>query len=139
MKPNIALLDESYPSECIKFRTVLSTSHVRFQITGMPVISEARGASLQNEFSHESLPLKPAGRQQRQLETQSQSSESEDDSEYLPDAQKASGYSDEAHKKVVYEPLRGRDALDDMIDEAKAVKDLVRLTHFYFQKAYAER
>ncbi|KAE8133157.1 hypothetical protein BDV38DRAFT_287018 [Aspergillus pseudotamarii] len=121
---NIALLDESYPSECIKFRTVLSTSHVRFRITGMPVVSEAREASQQNEPSDESLPLKPAGRQQRQLETQSQSSESEDDSEYQPDAQKVDGYPDEAHNEVFNEPLRGRDALDDMIDEAKAVKDL---------------
>ncbi|KAE8325149.1 hypothetical protein BDV39DRAFT_194623 [Aspergillus sergii] len=122
--PNIALLDESYPSECIKFRTVLSTSHVRFRITGMPVVSKAKEASQQNEPSDESLPLKPAGRQKRQLDTQSQSSESEDDSEYPPDAQKVNDFSDEAHKEVVYEPLRERDALDDMIDEAKAVNTL---------------
>ncbi|KAB8255107.1 hypothetical protein BDV32DRAFT_142310 [Aspergillus pseudonomiae] len=122
--PNIALLDESYPSECIKFRTVISTSHVRFRITGMPVVSKATEEPQQNEPSDESLPLKPTGRQKRQLETQSQPSESEDDSEYPPDAQKPNGYSDEAQKEVVYEPLRERDALDDMIDEAKAVKDL---------------
>ncbi|BAE64174.1 unnamed protein product [Aspergillus oryzae RIB40] len=123
-KPNIALLDESYPSECIKFRTVLSTSHVRFRINGMPVVSKAKEVSQQNEPSDESLPLKPAGRQKRQLETQSQSSESEDDSEYPPDTQRVNDFSDEAHKEVVSEPLRERDALDDMIDEAKAVNDL---------------
>ncbi|KOC09786.1 DNA polymerase POL4 [Aspergillus flavus AF70] len=123
-KPNIALLDESYPSECIKFRTVLSTSHVRFRINGMPVVSKAKEVSQQNEPSDESLPLKPAGRQKRQLETQSQSSESEDDSEYPPDAQRVNDFSDEAHKEVVSEPLRERDALDDIIDEAKAVNDL---------------
>ncbi|KAE8372152.1 hypothetical protein BDV26DRAFT_274724 [Aspergillus bertholletiae] len=121
--PSIALLDESYPSECIKFRTVLSTSYVRFRITGMPIVSPAGDAPLQMEPLDESLPLKPAGRQQRQPEKQPQLSESEDDSEYPPDAQHANGYSDEAHKAVC-EPLRERDALDDMIDEAKAVKDL---------------
>lgn len=100
----------------------------------MPVVSKAKEVSQQNEPSDESLPLKPAGRQKRQLETQSQSSESEDDSEYPPDTQRVNDFSDEAHKEVVSEPLRERDALDDMIDEAKAVNNLVRPIYFHLQK-----
>ncbi|KAE8394303.1 hypothetical protein BDV23DRAFT_169637 [Aspergillus alliaceus] len=118
--PNIALLDESYPSECIKFRSILNISQARFRVNGIPVVSEKGETSPLNESSAESFALKAASRQQ-QPETQSQSSESEEDPPYV---QQANNYPEKTSQEPVYEPLRERDALDDMIDEAKAVKDL---------------
>ncbi|KAE8349313.1 hypothetical protein BDV28DRAFT_141497 [Aspergillus coremiiformis] len=122
--PNIAVLNENYPSECIEFRSVLSTSHVRFRVNGMAIVAETRETPPRNEPLVESLPLKLAGRQQQRLETQSNLSENEDDSEDVPDAQQTTGYPEETHKELVYDLPREGDTLDDMIDEAKAVKDL---------------
>ncbi|OJK00384.1 hypothetical protein ASPACDRAFT_52099 [Aspergillus aculeatus ATCC 16872] len=92
----VALVDESYPSECVKFRTVLNTAQVRFRVSGTPVPAAEKGSSPVIEPSDgESLSIKPSRReQQQQHETQSHT---------------------ELHK---------RDALDDLIEEAKAVKDL---------------
>ncbi|KAE8150068.1 hypothetical protein BDV25DRAFT_172437 [Aspergillus avenaceus] len=120
--PNVALLDEGYPSECIKFRSVLSTSLVRFRIKGMPVASETKKAIPQVESGEESLPLKPTGKS-RQLQTPSQSDESQSDTD-LPERQVADDGMYQEHEESLLEPLRERDALDDMIEETKAVKDL---------------
>lgn len=136
----VALVDESYPSECVKFRTVLNTAQVRFRVSGTPVPAGDKGSSPVIEPSGgDSLSIKPSRReQQQQHETQSHTElhslttegqtagrqATEQQTSELYTAEQVVECSNDLH--TVSEPVRERDALDDLIEEAKAVKDLVR-------------
>ncbi|KAL2832145.1 hypothetical protein BDW59DRAFT_169533 [Aspergillus cavernicola] len=125
----MALVDECYPSECINFRCVLSAAQARFQVKGAPTQTQAeklcdppltRGPS-----SSGSLPLKPDNKQQQQTQRSSQFFEDQD-SPRAPDPAPQVQCQEEATEEIIYEsfPAWERDALDEMIDEAKAAKDL---------------
>ncbi|KAF9889200.1 hypothetical protein FE257_007513 [Aspergillus nanangensis] len=117
---DIALLDESYPSECIKFRSLLSTTHARFRISGMSVAPEVKDILHPSKHVTELLPVKqPGGKPQP--ETQSQASH-----EYsqVPQDQEQSSPK-ELGKQPLRLPCSGvRDILDDIIDETRAIKHL---------------
>ncbi|KAF7163672.1 hypothetical protein CNMCM5623_008478 [Aspergillus felis] len=122
--PNVTLLDESYPSECIKFKSVLSTTLVRFRVHGAPC-PEAVDTDPTNETpSTASLPLKPS-RKQQVTPTPSQDSRDQCVVGHAPE-QPVETPSDETHQEQPVSGLssRERDALDDMIEAAKAAKDL---------------
>lgn len=108
----MAVVDECYPSECIKFRSVLSPTHARFRVNGAPTETKESPPPI-NESSVKSLQVKPL-RGKANFPTPQPLSESEPVPE-LPH-EVTSGI----------HPSRQRDILDDIIDEAKAVKDLVR-------------
>lgn len=56
----IALVDEGYPAECIKFRCVLNPAQSRFRVSGFPLPSVAKEPSFEvEESSGGSLSLKP--------------------------------------------------------------------------------
>ncbi|RAK78206.1 DNA-directed DNA polymerase IV [Aspergillus fijiensis CBS 313.89] len=134
----VALVDESYPSECVKFRTVLNTAQVRFRVSGTPVPAGDKGSSPVIEPSGgDSLSIKPSRReQQQQHETQSHTElhslttegqtagrqATEQQTSELYTAEQVVECSNDLH--TVSEPVREQDALDDLIEEAKAVKDL---------------
>ncbi|KAF4165757.1 hypothetical protein CNMCM6936_007376 [Aspergillus lentulus] len=124
--PNVALLDESYPSECIKFKSVLSTTLVRFRVHGAPCPEAEETNPTIETPSTASLPLKPI-RKQRVTPTPSQDSRDQcvvDPTPELPvDVEERSN---EKHQEQPVPELssRERDALDDMIEAAKAAKDL---------------
>ncbi|PYI25248.1 hypothetical protein BP00DRAFT_431443 [Aspergillus indologenus CBS 114.80] len=136
----VALVDESYPSECVKFRTVLNTAQVRFRVSGTPVPVGEKGSSPVIEPSDGgSLSIKPSRReQQKQHETQShthtelhsQATEGQTTGRQATEQQPSELYtsaqvaecSNDLH--TVSEPVRERDALDELIEEVKAVKDL---------------
>lgn len=130
VKSTVALVDECYPSECVKFRTVLNPSHTRFRVNGTPTSDvekpSARGVV---EPSVDSLPLKPPKGKEQQTPTQS---------EQLSNGQNDSGAAyneqlDEEPTSACEEaPARERDALDDIIDEARFVKDLVSCLKCFF-------
>ncbi|KAL2845856.1 hypothetical protein BJX68DRAFT_256719 [Aspergillus pseudodeflectus] len=120
----IALVDECYPAECIKFRCILSPGQTRFQVNGAPSPSKPQ-EPIHPPASIESLPLKPYGKQQEQTPLPSQAFE-------VPDSPHAlnQGPERESVQQVPKEAIpesflrRERDALDEMIDEAKATKHL---------------
>ncbi|PLB43899.1 hypothetical protein P170DRAFT_418330 [Aspergillus steynii IBT 23096] len=120
----IALVGEGYPAECINFRAILNTTQSRFRVKGAPVSTVVKEpAPMEEAPSSQSLPLKPAGKH-LQAATPSQSSAVSNDQ--VPVGVNTAQEPPEArHEETVHEThLRERDALDDMIDEAKAVKDL---------------
>lgn len=116
VQPNIALVDESYLSECIRFRSVLSPGQTRFRVSGVPKspVVEEQPVKEAEQSSSGSLPLKPPKGKGQSTPT--------------PPEQLSGGqlqHEDEEPIPVEEVPGRGRDVLDDIIDEAKVVEDLV--------------
>ncbi|KAL3480226.1 hypothetical protein BJX99DRAFT_36921 [Aspergillus californicus] len=125
----IALVDESFPAECIKFRCILSVNQVRFRVKGEPTLIgvETTCGPPPEGPSSGSLPLKPGNKQQQQQQQTQQLSESfEDGGCHAPDPVPQVEYQGHSIEEIVYEsfPVRERDALDEMIEETKAAKDL---------------
>lgn len=125
-------MDECYPAECIKFGCILNVTQVRFQVKGTPALSKAVGecnASLEEPpiISQGSLPLKPDQKQQPQTQTSTRSFEQQN----IPalDRELHAEDHEEATEEIIYDsfPDRERDALDDIIEEAKAAEHLVSL------------
>lgn len=112
------LVNETYPSECIRFRLVLHPSQLRFRVNEIP-ITEMKKSSEASPPS-ESLLLKPPRREKYRSPERYQSSFEEPALNALPkDSPKiVSGTLQETGS-------RERDALDDTIDEAKAASHLV--------------
>ncbi|KAL4812392.1 hypothetical protein BDW67DRAFT_188746 [Aspergillus spinulosporus] len=125
--PNVAVVDEAYPADCIKFRCILSVTQGRFQVKGAPSAEPPRLDSLQPEgpsmFTQRSPPLKPDRKQLRQTQRSSQLSVQEDP--LLEQAPQPDIYY-EAGEKIIRGSFADRehDALDDVVEEAKATKHL---------------
>ncbi|KAL4782991.1 hypothetical protein BJX76DRAFT_331219 [Aspergillus varians] len=127
--PTVAIVDECYPAECIKFRCLLNVTQVRFQVKGTPPTSEAEvscnisleGPSVAVDGS---LPLKPDRKQLPQ--TQVVSSQLLENQENPPQDQPPQIDSQEQVEEMVRDSFadRERDALDDIIEETRAVKHL---------------
>ena len=123
----MALVNETYPSECIKFRSVLSPNHTRFAVKGVPSPDHpAKPEPSMNESANSSLPLKPDRSKQESTQTSSQPTNNQMDGRDASADQTAARPEDARDDRATPGPdLRARDALDDMIDAAKAAKDLV--------------
>lgn len=120
-KSTIALVDEGYPAECINWRTVLETTRSRFRVKGMPIAPVAKESAPAEEASNQSLSLKPSGKH-KHAPTPSQNS----DQVHVGLEQAEKPTEAKLEEKILENRSpRERDALDDMIDETKAVKDLV--------------
>lgn len=114
------MVDESYPSECIKFRSVLNPGQTRFRINGTPtsVVEKQPVDQAVRRSSNDSLPLKPQkGKEQSTPALSEQSSCGQDDPGPV--------HVNQRQTDVEEAPDRERDILDDIIDEAKVTKDLV--------------
>lgn len=116
---HIAVVNESYPSDCIRFRSALSTLQVRFRVEGDPVATGKPVSTVVPEsVPADSLPLKPSRRaRQTSPETSQSTGETVPIEPFAPTL-------------VVSETEDGgngreRDLLDEVIDEAKAVSHLV--------------
>ncbi|KAL4976794.1 hypothetical protein BDW66DRAFT_159417 [Aspergillus desertorum] len=120
---DVAVVDEAYPADCIKFRCILSVTQVRFQVKGAPSSERPRPGNPFPErppvFIEWSPPLKPDGKQLPQTQRSSQLFGQGDP--LLEQASK-SDISDEAGEDSFAD--RERDMLDDMIEEAKATEHL---------------
>ncbi|KAH8425888.1 DNA-directed DNA polymerase IV [Aspergillus melleus] len=122
----IALVNEGYPAECINFREVLNTTQLRFRVKGVPVSPVVKDpAPAEEASSPSSLPLKPAAKNQQQAPTPSQIFAISNDQVHAG-VNPTEEPPEIMREETVLEapPPRERDALDDMIEEAKAVKDL---------------
>lgn len=123
----IALVDEGYPAECIKFRCVLNPTQSRFRVSGFPTPSVVKEPPVEvEESSAGSLPLKPPKGQLQHTPTESEQLSNYQDRQPVQ-RQQIEPESASAHDEAPAEegPARERDALDDIIEETKATKDLV--------------
>ncbi|KAJ5714015.1 uncharacterized protein N7483_011196 [Penicillium malachiteum] len=114
----IALVNETYPSDCIRFRSMLSSSYERFRVDGVPEIAEKANPTTCAELEPEtpaSLPVKKSKRELEQSQESSQKSTVENDL-VAPSAAPAQEIDQSATS-------RERDALDDLIDESRAITD----------------
>ncbi|KAL6239823.1 hypothetical protein BDW75DRAFT_226878 [Aspergillus navahoensis] len=124
---NVAVVDEAYPADCIKFRCILSVTQVRFQVKGAPSSEPPRPGNPQPErpsaFTEGFLPLKPDGKQL--LRTQ-RSSQLLGQGDHPPQQSPQPNIPEEAGEGIVCDNFADRehDALDDMIEEAKATEHL---------------
>lgn len=124
---NVALVNETYPSDCIRFRSVLSPLQARFRVDGTPEAQMAEESILATEPSApDSLPLKPSKRylqapvtSQSSIENHSPAAPSHSDEIVSERVQEAPSPAE------AREESRERDALDDMIQETKAASHLV--------------
>ncbi|KAI2732743.1 hypothetical protein CBS147332_1882 [Penicillium roqueforti] len=133
---NVALVNESYPSECIQFRSVLDTSHLRFRPNGTPTTAEKQKSPVVEPPLPDSLPLKPSRREKNQsperclspVKKPTPNSLPKDLPEIVPESVPNNMISEPVHEPAAEEACkrgsRERDALDDIIDEAKATSHL---------------
>lgn len=130
LEENVALVDCNYPLLCIGARTILDATQTRFRVRGAPDPREAKESSPAREPSSiGSLPIKPVKARRGYIDTQSTDDET--------DTELSEPEIDEhpEDKQVTHEPDRDRDALDDLMEEAKAMKDLVNSSHYINLKA----
>ncbi|KXG46767.1 DNA polymerase family X [Penicillium griseofulvum] len=126
---SVALVNESYPSECIQFRSVLDTSQLRFRVNGTSTTVE-KNNFLVADSPPDSLPLKQSRREKNHLSPVEEQIPSPlpKETETVPEGVTHAVISgpvnenatEEACERVNWE----RDALDDIIDEAKATRHL---------------
>ncbi|KAJ5827270.1 DNA polymerase family X [Penicillium robsamsonii] len=129
---SVALVNESYPSECIQFRSVLDTSQLRFRVNGTPTTAEKKSPVA--ELPPDSLPLKPSRREKNQFPERCLSPVEEstpnlpkDFKETVPESVSHTVITEPVHETTEEACKRAsweRDALDDIIDEAKATSHL---------------
>ncbi|KAJ5951008.1 DNA polymerase family X [Penicillium vulpinum] len=132
---NVALVNESYPSECIQFRSVLDTSHLRFRVNGTPTTEKEKSAVTEPP-PPDSLPLKQSRREKNQspksylspIEELTPNPLPKDFMETVPESVSHAVISEPVHETETEEACERsnweRDALDDIIDEAKAITHL---------------
>ncbi|KGO75913.1 DNA polymerase family X [Penicillium italicum] len=134
---SVALVNETYPSECIQFGSVLDTSHLRFRVNGTPTTTE-KVKSPVAESPPDSLPLKPSRREINQSPERCLPPVEEPTAKSLPNNFPESVL-ESMPNTVISEPThdaatateetcergnRERDVLDEIIDEAKATSHL---------------
>ncbi|KAJ5561969.1 DNA polymerase family X [Penicillium sp. DV-2018c] len=136
----IVLVNESYPSECIQFRSVLNPSQLRFRVDEILTAEVDKSLAAAQPSLPDSLPLKKSRREKDQSPEKDPSSIGEVTHTFpedglstipkaasgsTPDAEAASSIHEAATHGEGSRGSRERDALDDMIDEAKATSHLV--------------
>lgn len=127
----IALVDEGYPAECIKFRCVLNPAQSRFRVSGFPTPFVVKQPSVEvGESSTGSQSLKPPKRQLQHTPTESKQMSSGQGNQPVQGPIQGKQLDPEpvrAHGEAPSEesPARERDALDDIIEETKTTKNLV--------------
>lgn len=123
-------VDECYPSECIKFRSILNPRQMRFKVNGSPSpagVEEPLTSA--EEVVADSLPLKLPKGQQPHTPTPPQpfDNQSNPPVDSVPHVDESSANPGGEEPGSKNSDVRERDALDDVIEETKAAKDLVSL------------
>lgn len=131
----VALVNETYPSDCIRFRSVLSPLQARFRVDGTPTATANEEPTTEAEPSvPDSLPLKPSRREQRKSPETSQSSTGNS----APAGPPPEVVIEKRIQEAAAAETRVPDTLDDIIREAKAASHLVSTaytTSFHFLAA----
>ncbi|KAL1853069.1 hypothetical protein Plec18170_005651 [Paecilomyces lecythidis] len=121
---HIALVCEDYPSECIRFRSILDTTHSRFRVrAAKTTVDQEDKPAFGAQYSDVSLQLKPPKKRVGASPTPSHSGGNSSVPVIRPSAEPA-GCEVDTEERNELPPSRQRDVLDDMVDEVKAVKHL---------------
>ncbi|KAL2001629.1 hypothetical protein VTN02DRAFT_1514 [Thermoascus thermophilus] len=123
LPPNVSVVNEDYPAECIKFRSLLSVAYSRFRVNGTQAAPDVEDPPA-DRSSDASLQFKsPRGQAHC---TPSPSQNADNSKQTLPVHNVDGENSKEAEAATVSEPQVGRerDALDDLMEDLKAVEDL---------------
>ncbi len=122
----VTLVNEDYPADCIKYRFVVNPNQVLYHVKGHQQALRSYQPSTPAPSSDTSLSLK---RSRREIIQQAQTPSRTEESEHDPSGQRHA--SEEAHvdsqiTEATHNKLNkdDRDALDEAIEEARAVKDL---------------
>lgn len=122
----IALVDEGYPAECLKFRCLLNPAQSRFRVSGLLTPSVVKESSIKvKESLPDSLPLKPPKGQLQYTPTESEQMSSGQDNRSVQGPVQRQQLEPEPFRAHEECPARERDALDDITEETKVTKDLV--------------
>ncbi len=129
-KPNVTIVNESYPSECIIFRFVVHADQAHYQVEGYKEAMAVKGSvPSTTPSSVVSLPLKPAkGEFVKPQQTPSRTEDSIETQPVVEPRGTAPGglSTDEEDTAVRILPREGpKDVLDEAIAETKAVEHLV--------------
>lgn len=120
---DVILVSEIYPADCIIYRFLVKPSQPQYQVTGSEPHSSLQQSPVPTASSEVSLQLKPAKGMPypaQQTPSQTESSEKPLSSLHLDNA-----HANANVPATVSRPSnRATDALDDAIEEAKAVQDL---------------
>ncbi|KAL4874820.1 hypothetical protein BJY04DRAFT_203124 [Aspergillus karnatakaensis] len=125
----VALVNDGYPAECIRFGRVLSVTLARFHVKGAPSPAKAaeptKPPPIQPPEAESSLPLKPYRKEQAQTQESTHSTEGLEKppmSVQLPQVE----FQEEGPEEIVHDSFldREHDALDDLIAEVKATEHL---------------
>lgn len=118
------MVNETYPSECIKFRSVLSPSHSRFAVQGVspeaPGVAKLRRIGTGDGNSLGSPSWTPVSKRRPSLPSARLPSKGSSSSLLTVDRPVLT-----AKREMLREDRLGRDELDTIIDATKAVKHLV--------------
>ncbi|PGG96379.1 hypothetical protein AJ79_09619 [Helicocarpus griseus UAMH5409] len=127
LPPSVSLVNESYPAECITFGTLMNPSHNRFCVTGAPA---KRGEDLQAETTEKRAdcdlpPLKLSRNEKNNLHTPVESQTYKAPQEPLPPSPSYNNHGTHDNDNAVEQvPGKEPDALDEVIEQARAEKDL---------------
>ncbi|KAK2775345.1 hypothetical protein FQN52_004029 [Onygenales sp. PD_12] len=125
--PSMALVNESYPAECIRFGSLMNACHTRFHVLGAPVLSKQGPESASTGVAGADSPkLKPGRKDGGNLETPTTSQKTSDEVPNLPHPSLAIDEHEENEETHVSRQVSERepDDLDAVIEQARAEKDL---------------
>lgn len=134
----MVIVSDSYPPECLKYSTLISPSQARFRVAGAPL---STGVALPTKSvaakpqSTDLPPLKKSRRELQMIESSQASIGSNSDTMHTTEVvvtaagrtrvDEGSEGTSVASREATGVVSRERDALDDIIDEAKAIIHLV--------------
>ncbi|EER42900.1 polymerase [Histoplasma capsulatum var. duboisii H88] len=125
--PSVSLVNESYPSECINCGSLLSGSHVRFRVRGVPVDDREIIKSIEAPVVRDSPTVKPV-RSGNYLETPTPSRSPPIGEEFhgppVPSLFSESHRKDDCDGAVEQLSHTGPDILDEMIKQTRVEKEL---------------
>jgi len=126
-EPNVSLVNEDYPAECIKWRSLLSVTHSRFRVNGTQAAPEVEDPPV-DRSPDGYLQLKPSRKQAQCTPDSSQNGSRPEPALPVNNICEPQENSNGAEKVSGPQVDRERDALDDLMEDVKAVKDLVGLS-----------
>ncbi|KAJ6145088.1 hypothetical protein N7470_008983 [Penicillium chermesinum] len=124
---NIAIVNDTYPPECLKYSTVINPSQARFRVTGtlLPTEQPPLTKSVVTEPKPAASPPLKKSRREQNMETSQQSIESSVDAAYAIRAVPAGEtVQKEGGSKDIDAAAGESNALDDIINETKATSHL---------------
>ncbi|KAL1966481.1 hypothetical protein VTN77DRAFT_4403 [Rasamsonia byssochlamydoides] len=122
--PNVALVNQDYPSECLKFQSILSVTQTRFLVNGAPGATTDDTPALPDPAPEDSLPLKPPRRRGQRSPTPTPEEDSQRQARVAQAVAETSEKQLEGETSHHSRPGTAPDILDELMEKVKAAGDL---------------